>query len=678
MGFSGCASFAPSPGGAIGSSSGSSSPRAVLDIPDLEHRALLLLVADRREYEPVALNTALERGPEVRRLAALAFGRVGDPRGVPSLQSLLADSDPSVRRATAFALGEIGERGHEDAARALLSALTDPDRQTGRLAVEGLAKSGVVLESVVEKLIAGDPEEFFPRLLPDLFRFQVVAKGRGETSPAVVRWAVAYLEQNEPPPMAKLRARAAYALAREPLSEALPKLRELLADPDPWVRGWAARALGSIGERSDLDRLRPLLDDGAPGPIIQALRAARRLIDSGLIAPPESWRSRLLELLDDPRPGVRLTAIEHSAPFLLDEALGNRLALFVERGEAREKGLALLSLALGQDERAMLGVVALAKASDPDLRAAVAEPAALLGATKILDQLTVDPHPKVRSAALVTWLLGDSEGSLSRLEQALMDTDPGVRATALEWAIEQPLLSKDFLLGALGRARRERMIELKVAAVRAIAARAEAEPLERGALVAVLEELAEGGPGSDYVTRRQAIAALNDLGREPPALGAVDSRKSLELYRDVVRRTSSPRQVRVETDRGVFTIELACGEAPLTCLNFLQLANQGFYDGSSFHRVVPDFVAQAGDPRGDGRGGPGYTIRDEMNPLRYERGSVGMALSGPDTGGSQFFVVLSPQPHLDGGYTLFGRVIEGMNAVDLLLQGDLIQKISER
>ena len=89
---------------------------------------------------------------------------------------------------------------------------------------------------------------------------------------------------------------------------------------------------------------------------------------------------------------------------------------------------------------------------------------------------------------------------------------------------------------------------------------------------------------------------------------------------------------------------------------FLQLAGQGYFDGLLFHRVVPDFVAQGGDPRGDGWGGPGYTLRDEINRLRYGRGAVGMALSGPDTGGSQFFVALAPQPHLDGGYTVFGQV----------------------
>jgi cyclophilin family peptidyl-prolyl cis-trans isomerase len=93
--------------------------------------------------------------------------------------------------------------------------------------------------------------------------------------------------------------------------------------------------------------------------------------------------------------------------------------------------------------------------------------------------------------------------------------------------------------------------------------------------------------------------------------------------------------------------------------------------------VVPDFVVQGGDPEGDGWGGPGYALRDEINRLRYGRGALGMALSGPDTGGSQFFVALSPQPHLDGGFTVFGRVVEGDEVLDQLRQRDRIVRVRE-
>ena len=116
--------------------------------------------------------------------------------------------------------------------------------------------------------------------------------------------------------------------------------------------------------------------------------------------------------------------------------------------------------------------------------------------------------------------------------------------------------------------------------------------------------------------------------------------------------------------------------APITVANIVYLSKQGYFEQMPIHRVVPNFVMQAGDRRGDGSGGPGHTIPCEINPLRFQRGTVGMALAGKDTGGSQFFICHAPQPHLDGGYTIFGAVASGMDVVDLLEEGDRILKVS--
>ena len=123
-------------------------------------------------------------------------------------------------------------------------------------------------------------------------------------------------------------------------------------------------------------------------------------------------------------------------------------------------------------------------------------------------------------------------------------------------------------------------------------------------------------------------------------------------------------------------MELVPAEAPLTVAAFLSLVERHYFDGSRWHRVVPNFVVQDGDPRGDGWGGPGFALRDEANPVRYATGSVGMALSGADTGGSQFFITHSPQPHLDGVYTVFGRVVAGFDVLTTIAQGDDIRSIN--
>ena len=130
-------------------------------------------------------------------------------------------------------------------------------------------------------------------------------------------------------------------------------------------------------------------------------------------------------------------------------------------------------------------------------------------------------------------------------------------------------------------------------------------------------------------------------------------------------------------DGGDIVIELFDKEAPGTVQNFIDLINKGFYNGLRFHRVIPGFVAQGGCPNGNGTGGPGYIIKDELigNPHKHERGALSMAHRGPNTGGSQFFIVYEPQPHLDGVHTVFGKVIEGMDVVDGIHQGAIMETV---
>lgn len=133
----------------------------------------------------------------------------------------------------------------------------------------------------------------------------------------------------------------------------------------------------------------------------------------------------------------------------------------------------------------------------------------------------------------------------------------------------------------------------------------------------------------------------------------------------------------MSTSKGDITIDLFPKEAPNTVANFYVLASDGFYDGLAFHRVIPGFVAQGGCPEGTGAGGPGWTIRCELkgNPHKHKTGALSMAHRGPDTGGSQFFLVLAPQPHLDGKHTVFGQVSDGLDVMQALEVGDEIKGI---
>jgi len=136
-------------------------------------------------------------------------------------------------------------------------------------------------------------------------------------------------------------------------------------------------------------------------------------------------------------------------------------------------------------------------------------------------------------------------------------------------------------------------------------------------------------------------------------------------------------RITIETSRGDMELELYSEYAPKTVNNFVFLAQEGFYDGVVFHRVISDFMIQGGDPTGTGRGGPGYKFEDEVaeNPLRHETGVISMANAGPNTNGSQFFITHSPQPHLDGMHTVFGKVVGGQEIVNSIQQGDRMVKV---
>ena len=218
-------------------------------------------------------------------------------------------------------------------------------------------------------------------------------------------------------------------------------------------------------------------------------------------------------------------------------------------------------------------------------------------------------------------------------------------------------------------------LEARIAAVVALAAQKD-EAAKTG-----LDDVARKDPSR--AVRARAAALLRELGGEAPDPGPervlrplVDYRAAMAPYDPRAGVSLFTPRAFLKTRHGTIEIHLDVVEAPLTSASFVALARRGFYDGLTFHRVEPGFVVQGGCPRGDGNGGPGFALLCEVTRRAYARGAVGMALSGKDTGGSQFFITLAPQPHLDGGYTLFGQVVAGMDAVDRIRPGDVIERVS--
>lgn len=164
----------------------------------------------------------------------------------------------------------------------------------------------------------------------------------------------------------------------------------------------------------------------------------------------------------------------------------------------------------------------------------------------------------------------------------------------------------------------------------------------------------------------------------PSCGGAMPKPKTYPAPPPMKIDTSKQYTAIIETKKGNLVLELFASDVPVTVNNFVFLAREGFYNGTTFHRVIPDFVAQGGDPTGTGRGGPGYSFADEFSKHTHVAGALSMANAGPNTNGSQFFITYTPQPHLDGKHSVFGQLIEGMDVLKKIEPGDVIKRITIR
>lgn len=619
----------------------------------------LLEMEDRRDYDPLrAGRAASSKDPWVRSRAALACGRLRDVEASVQVAVLLGDPDPDVRRAAAFAAGISGDRR---LAPLLARALADPDAGSAEAAATALGRlGGEEAERALRAVLAGPAEGPREAAAGALFRVR---------DPEVVPLFAAALAGRG----AAVRKAAVYALARIPRPGTEEHLRGILDDADPEVASWAARGLGILGDAVSAERLVALARGPEAGPAIQALLALERIAAKGMSAPA---REAGLARWRDARPGVAVAALTLLRRAPGDAEVVAALAEAVAMG-GRRGGVALASLA-ALDPAAARALAFPPGGAPLELRLGAAEAISLVPEDEQaawLDLLLADPVPRVRMEAVSRLPREAAARHASGIVRALGDPDGAVKAAALDAAA--PIASgpsadpavADAWRRAYDAALASREPDLVASALDAAASLAEGGRL----LVAARRDAAD-----DLVRARARRLLVERFGEDPGSFAhrGVATGRSRAAYRRLAAAAETSRFVAtVATSRGVFTVELLPEAAPATVESFISLARRGFFDGTTIHRVVPDFVVQAGDPRGDGTGGPGYALRDELNPIPYVRGRVGMALSGPDTGGSQWFVTLSRQAHLDAGYTVFGEVASGMEVLDRIEQDDRLVSV---
>ncbi|MBK5256910.1 MAG: HEAT repeat domain-containing protein [Vicinamibacteria bacterium] len=640
----------------------------------IDSLAGILVLEDGRTLGNGSILALLEsHDPAIRRRAALAAGRIGDPLAVPALIPRLTDQEVEVRRAAAFAIGLVGV---PEGAPALTAALMDSDAVTRGRASEALGRIGLKSSAA---LIA----EAFRRSLPrtsGVLRIRGDDPGRADDPWVELRlhlFALARLKDADAFASAVLGPDSQpaidwWACVWAAMRIGDPKLTGILLAgaraEDPYIRSLAARGLGELKSPAHLEVLKQLAGDQDPRVVLQALRAlgftgsldaleiaARSLESSNLVLrhealltlaalpPDHRWRSRVIENVGHPDPWIRSAAW----PALI-------------RMDSDDVGLVLSTIGPDPDWRVRQAVAV-----------ALAETLGEAAAPLLLPMLN-DSDPLVLPRILGALARARGLNAAPTLLKYVQSPDPGIRAAAveglssLEGKSDKPFT--DAYATALEASAKADDVEVRLSVVDALG-KSVGEKSRN-----LLRQI--GGSDPSRVVRQRALSMLSAGLASPEArsIRAPDARRLVTIYEPDETALFSPRAL-IWTRYGRIELGLDLVDAPLTSMSFVRLAQSGFFNGLTFHRVVPGFVVQGGDPRGDGSGGPGFTIRCELNARPYGRGSVGMALSGKDTGGSQFFITLEPQPHLDGQYTQFAQVLSGMDIVDKLRPADVIERV---
>lgn len=607
------------------------------------------------------LKAYLQDGdPQVRGRAALAIGRIGAPgSGRLLLDVISSDTSMDVAARAAFAIGLTGEK--EFASELLDLALDLPTKVAGPLveAAGRLTDSSMTGEI---DMIAGFLSHPAPQVRSiacmALFRANARAKGN----------QLADLARSEPDE--EVQIAALYALARLGLKEPVDAYIKHFADSDPFARTLAVRGLGSSDTDEAIHYLTIALNDSDPRVVAQAVASLSRKTT----ADAKTKLAKKLSLERDEK--LRTAIIDALARQNNEQGVDAVNAILSMSPPVNIVVSAVKCLATVQKDRAVALIDSLQTLDDPEIRAACAEAYAVIAADNIIPRLAVlfnDKSDLVRLTAFSSLLELDSTNADFYLNNALEDSSYIMTVVAVDHIAQKQLGSylprmRDMMSKGL-----DTHVDIRLAMVQA--AGAFISDSTRDTLA--VQIINDGVLDRDYIVRRTAAEIYEEkfdkdyYSAVPPAetrLGKGRIIRAVEKYRRNPYAT-------ITTNRGEIELELYFDVAPLTVLNFIDLSKGGVYEGVKFHRVIPDFVVQGGDPEGHGWGGPGYCVRCEYSDEPYKTGTVGIATSGKDTGGSQFFITHSPQPHLEGRYTVFGQVLVGMDVVNQIVKGDVIEKI---
>jgi peptidylprolyl isomerase len=673
----------------------------------------ILMLQDQRSLGNGRLTAYLvNQDPQLRSRALLALANIQDTATVSPVASLVSDPDANVRAAAAFALGQIGLNKAQERLLARLREERD-SAAAGRM-FEALGKIGdeKALDEVVEDSLHG--ESVFLRAERTLAVARFALRGiKNERS-------IWFCFEQTSHPSAEVRWKALFALWRSAphglvdveIAKRQEELSDLAQDPDVDVRVNLLTLVSRSKSSSAVDLLRSMQQADLKNPHwLVEVQLARAIAALSALQP--DLVNDLIECLGSSNDHVKIAALQSLNNMAIPAVMGSADTLKLKE--------MLITLSTTKNPTAELtrgeAFIALARFFPDDFTK-----------RNFLTEKNISVREQTKALEALTYV--PSGRSLSIMLRVL--DDPNVRIAMAAWDFIRRLLTPSLIMTKI-RAGDPDWIDARFSlyrknldalkrkdmAITHLVSNALADTTYFGifkdahltdslaiALKSAFEKLTSPDDVEAMQSAAGAMGVIKDVRFVPTLEKALDDPDktvavaAAEALRQITGKDYSERIPKstkalhtdydwsaleslnastvatIETSKGTITLRLLKVDAPFTVLNFVKLARKHFYDGLQFHRVVPNFVIQGGDPRGDGWGGPGYAIRSEFSFAHFGRGMVGIASAGKDTEGCQFFITHLPTPHLDGRYTIFARVISGQDVVDRIQIGDTIRRIT--
>jgi peptidyl-prolyl cis-trans isomerase B (cyclophilin B) len=621
-----------------------------------EQFAEIIHLEDQRDYNQTLIDYLSHPNPKLRARAALAVGRIGSPGCGEALMELVKSDQIDVAANAAFALGLTDENRY---ASQLLDFAFDAPAKIGEMAVN--ASGRLADSSLADKFVP-----FLNHPSPEVRSAACMALYRSNGQQATAD-LISFIKKEKDD---EVRYDALFALVYMRTTSAFDVYVDFLADANGYNRSLAVRGIGLSDSKEAVQYLSIALNDSDPRAVSQAVvslsQKETKTAKDNLLKKlsRETDEKLIIDLINGLQRQNNKDGVETVKNAVKKNSHPNIVAA------------ALRYLAMAQNDRAISYIDSMVTLDNIEINEAAADAYGIIDSPKNIPRLTAlfkNKYETVRASAFGELVRIDSTNVEFYINSALADSGTILPILAIDQINQKQILSYLPQLVTWYQTDTLPSVDIRRSLVDCAAGFVDSSKTDSNAMII----LSAGINDPDFVVRKETAQLYMDKLKEDYRykVSPANTRISRSKIENSLMKFKKNPFAKIVTEKGEIELMLMFDVATLNVLNFIELAETGFYNGLNFHRVVSNFVVQGGCPDGTGWGGPDYAVRCEYSTEKYGRGTVGIATSGKDTGGSQFFITHSPQRRLNGNYTIIGQVVYGMDVVDQIVVGDKILEI---